>query len=344
MNEITKHPSDTSAPDEGRRSLMRLLGASTMLAAGAGVASGSAMAQGAWPNRPVKFIVPFSAGGSTDLMAREVGQGVSSAIGQPVIVENRAGAGSTLGTAQAARSPGDGYTFLVTSSHYAIVPSLYKPLPYDAMRDLLPVSLLCTLPVILVANPQVPAKTVKEVIELAKRTPGGLNIASSGSGGVSHLSAELFKSMAGIEMKHVPYKGGGPAMQDLIGGHVQLMFDAVSTSMPHIRSGALRPIAWTGAKRSSILPDLPTIAESGLPGYESSSWLGMFAPAGTPPEVIQRISREARATLDRPEVRERQLALGVEIVASTPEQFGGQLQQEIPKWEKVVVASGAKAD
>jgi tripartite-type tricarboxylate transporter receptor subunit TctC len=313
-------------------------------AGGVMLCAGRAGAQGAWPSRPVKFVVPFAPGGSTDLMAREVARGVGAAIGQPVVVENRPGAGSTLGTTQVARSPGDGYTFLFTSSHYAIVPSLYKPLGYDPARDLLPVSLVCVLPVILVVNPSVPVRSVRELIELARRSPTGLNFASSGSGGVAHLSGELFKTMAQIDLKHVPYKGGGPAMQDLLGGHVQMMFDAVSTSMPHIRSGALRPIAWTGAARSPILPDLPTIAESGVPGYNSSSWLGMFAPAGTPADVIQRISREVKATLDKPEVRERQLALGVEVVASTPEQFASQLREEIPKWERVVQASGAKAD
>ena len=320
----------------------RLLAA--MSAGGAAWSAGRAGAQGAWPNRPIKFVVPFAPGGSTDLMAREVARGAGAALGQPVVVENRPGAGSTLGTTQVARAPGDGYTFLFTSSHYAIVPSLYKPLGYDPVKDLVPVSLVCVLPVILVVNPSVPARSVKELIELARRSPAGLNFASSGSGGVAHLSGELFKTMAQVELKHVPYKGGGPAMQDLLGGHVQMMFDAVSTSMPHIRSGALRPIAWTGSARSPILPDLPTIAESGVPGYNSSSWLGMFAPAGTPAEAVQRISREVKATLDKPEVRERQLALGVEVVASTPEQFASQLREEIPKWERVVQASGAKAD
>jgi tripartite-type tricarboxylate transporter receptor subunit TctC len=301
-------------------------------------------AQGAWPTKPVRFIVPFPPGGSTDLMAREVAQGVGAAIGQTVIVENRAGAASTVGTAQVARSAPDGYTFLFTSSHIAIVPSLYNNLSFDPVKDFVPVSLVCTLPVILVANPSLPAKTVAEIVELSKRTPQGLTFGSSGNGGVSHLSGELFKSMTQANLRHVAYKGGGPAMTDLIGGHVNVMFDAVSTSMPHIKSGAIRPVAWTGSKRSAILPDLPTIAESGVAGYDSSSWLGLFAPAGTPPEIVQRVSKEVRATLDRQEVRDRQLALGVEIVANTPEEFGRQLAAEIPKWRKVVEVSGAKAD
>jgi tripartite-type tricarboxylate transporter receptor subunit TctC len=301
-------------------------------------------AQGAWPNRPVRFIVPFPPGGSTDLMAREVAQGASAALGQPFLVENRAGAASTVGSAQAARSAPDGYTFLFTSSHIAIVPSLYSTLGFDPLKDFVPVSLVCTLPVILVANPSLPARSVAEIVELSRRSPQGLTFGSSGNGGVSHLSGELFKSMTQANLRHVAYKGGGPAMTDLIGGHVNLMFDAVSTSMPHIKSGAIRPVAWTGSRRSPILPELPTIAESGVPGSESSSWLGLFAPAGTPPEVVQRISREVRTTLDRQEVRERQLALGVEIVANTPEEFGRQLAAEIPKWRKVVEVSGAKAD
>ena len=323
-----------------RRRVLAGLGAAGLSAA----LSRPAWSQGAWPNRPVRFIVPFPPGGSTDLMAREVAQGVSAAIGQPVVVENRAGAASTVGTAQAARSAPDGYTFLFTSSHIAIVPSLYANLAFDPLKDFVPVSLVCTLPVILVANPSLPARTVQEIVELSKRSPQGLTFGSSGNGGVSHLSGELFKSMTQANLRHVAYKGGGPAMTDLIGGHVNMMFDAVSTSMPHIRSGAIRPVAWTGSRRSPILPDLPTIAESGVAGYDSGSWLGMFAPTGTPPEIVQRISREVRATLDRQEVRDRQLALGVEIVANAPEEFGRQLATEIPKWRKVVEVSGAKAD
>jgi len=327
-------------PSPGRRRTLAAFGAACASAALPGVAR----AQGAWPSKPVRFIVPFPPGGSTDLMAREVAQGVSAAIGQPVVVENRAGAASTVGSTAAARSAPDGYTFLFTSSHIAIVPSLYPNLAFDPLKDFVPVSLVCTLPVILVANPSLAAKSVAEIVELSKRSPQGLTFGSSGNGGVSHLSGELFKSMTQANLRHVAYKGGGPAMTDLIGGHVNLMFDAVSTSMPHIKSGAIRPVAWTGSKRSSILPDLPTIAESGVAGYDSSSWLGMFAPTGTPPEIVQRIAREVRATLDRPEVRERQLALGVEIVANTPEEFGRQLATEIPKWRKVVEVSGAKAD
>jgi tripartite-type tricarboxylate transporter receptor subunit TctC len=311
------------------------------MAFAASLACGTSLAA-AWPDKPIRFVVPFAPGGSTDLMAREVAQGVSASIGQPIVVENRPGAASTVGTGLVARMPADGYSFLVTSSHFSIVPHLYKNLPYDAAKDFAPVTLLCTLPVILVVHPEVPAKNVQELIALAKSKP--LNFASSGSGGVAHLSGELFKALAGVDIRHVPYKGGGPAMSDLLGGHVQLMFDAISTSMPHIRSGALRPLAWTGSTRSSLIPDLPTIAESGVPGYASSSWLGMFAPAGTPPEIVQRMSKEVRAVLDRPEVRQRQLALGVEIAATTPEQFTAQLKDEFPKWEKLIRESGAKVD
>ncbi len=337
MSKPTNRP---MAPAAGRRRMLTGIGAAGLSAA----LSHPSRAQGAWPNRPVRFIVPFPPGGSTDLMAREVAQGASAALGQPFLVENRAGAASTVGSAQAARSAPDGYTFLFTSSHIAIVPSLYSTLGFDPLKDFVPVSLVCTLPVILVANPSLPARSVAEIVELSRRSPQGLTFGSSGNGGVSHLSGELFKSMTQANLRHVAYKGGGPAMTDLIGGHVNLMFDAVSTSMPHIKSGAIRPVAWTGSRRSPILPELPTIAESGVPGYESSSWLGLFAPAGTPPEVVQRISREVRTTLDRQEVRERQLALGVEIVANTPEEFGRQLAAEIPKWRKVVEVSGAKAD
>ena len=211
----------------------------------------SAQAQ-SWPNKPVKIILPFPPGGSTDLLAREVALGLTTANGQQFVVENKPGAASTLGTAFVAKAPPDGYTFLFTSSHYAIVATLYKNLPYDAKKDLAPVSMVADIPVVLVANAAVPAKSVQELIALAKAKPGTLNFASSGAGGVAHLSGELFKALAGVDLRHVPYKGGAPAMQDLLGGHVQLMFDAISTSLPNIRAGKLHALAWTGKTRSPI--------------------------------------------------------------------------------------------
>ena len=303
----------------------------------------SAQAQ-SWPNKPVKIILPFPPGGSTDLLAREVALGLTTANGQQFVVENKPGAASTLGTAFVAKAPPDGYTFLFTSSHYAIVATLYKNLPYDAKKDLAPVSMVADIPVVLVANAAVPAKSVQELIALAKAKPGTLNFASSGAGGVAHLSGELFKALAGVDLRHVRYKGGAPAMQDLLGGHVQLMFDAISTSLPNIRAGKLHALAWTGKTRSPILPDLPTIAESGVPGYASAAWFAMFAPAGTPKDIIQKLSAQVKAIVSNAALRERQLGLGVDLVGSTPEALEAQLSEEIVKWAKVIKDSGAQAE
>lgn len=297
-----------------------------------------------WPNKPVKIILPFPPGGSTDLLAREVALGLTTANGQQFVVENKPGAASTLGTAFVAKAPADGYTFLFTSSHYAIVATLYKNLPYDAKKDLAPVSMVADIPVVLVANATVPAKNVQELIALAKAKPGTLNFASSGAGGVAHLSGELFKALAGVDLRHVPYKGGAPAMQDLLGGHVQLMFDAISTSLPNIRAGKLHALAWTGKTRSPILPDLPTIAESGVPGYASAAWFAMFAPAGTPKDIVQKLSAQVKTIVANPAMRERQLGLGVDLVGSTPEVLEAQLSEEIVKWAKVIKDSGAQAE
>ena len=303
----------------------------------------SAQAQ-SWPNKPVKIILPFPPGGSTDLLAREVALGLTTANGQQFVVENKPGAASTLGTAFVAKAPPDGYTFLFTSSHYAIVATLYKNLPYDAKKDLAPVSMVADIPVVLVANAAVPAKSVQELIALAKAKPGTLNFASSGAGGVAHLSGELFKALAGVDLRHVPYKGGAPAMQDLLGGHVQLMFDAISTSLPNIRAGKLHALAWTGKTRSPILPDLPTIAESGVPGYASAAWFAMFAPAGTPKDIVQKLSAQVKTIVSNAALRERQLGLGVDLVGSTPEALEAQLSEEIVKWAKVIKDSGAQAE
>jgi tripartite-type tricarboxylate transporter receptor subunit TctC len=294
-----------------------------------------ASAESNWPNQPVKIIVPFPAGGSTDIVAREVAHGLSEKFGQPFIVENKPGAGSTVGTTDVARSPGDGYTFLVTSSHFSIVPSLYK-LQYDPKKDLKGVSLLVNIPVILVANPKVPASTVKELIDYDKAHPGTLNFGSSGTGGINHLSGELFNFMASTKLVHVPYKGTAPAMQDLIAGNVQLMFDAISTSLPNIRAGLIKPIAWTGAKPSAVPPNLPTIAASGIPGYDTTSWLAMFAPASTPPDIVKRVSDEVRIILNKPDVRARQEAQGVEIVASTPNELDETVTKEISRWSDLI--------
>ncbi len=298
----------------------------------------------AWPAKPVKIILPFPPGGSTDLLAREVAQGLTAANGQQFVVENKPGAGSTVGTALVAKSPPDGYTFLFTSSHYAIIATLYKNLPYDPKKDLAPVSMVADVPVVLVANASVPVRNARDLIAYAKANPGRINFASSGAGGVAHLSGELFKTMAGVDMRHVPYKGGAPAMQDLLGGHVQIMFDAISTSLPNIRAGKLTALAWTGKTRSPILPDLPTISESAVPGYASAAWFAMFAPAGTPKDIVNKLSSQVKTIVANPTMRERQLGLGVVLVGTTPEEFEATLGEEIVKWAKVIKDSGAQAD
>jgi tripartite-type tricarboxylate transporter receptor subunit TctC len=308
------------------------------------VGSSAAQAQDKWPSQTVRIIVPFPAGGSTDLTAREVAQGLTAEFGGTFIVENRAGAGSTLGTASVAKSPADGYTFLITSSHYSIVPSLYENLQYDPAKDLKGVSLLVNLPVILVATPKLPVNNVKELIEYDRANPGKLNFGSSGAGGVNHLSGELFNAMAGTKLVHVPYKGTAPAMQDLLGGHVQLMFDAISTSLPSVRSGSIKALAWTGAKRAAILPDLPTIAESGVPGYDTTSWLAMFAPAGTPDDIVQKVSAAVSKVLNQPALKEKQAALGIEVVASTPADLDQTVRTELTKWSTLVKKLGIKAE
>ncbi|HEX2886488.1 tripartite tricarboxylate transporter substrate binding protein [Vineibacter terrae] len=304
----------------------------------------SALAQDSWPSRPVKIIVPFPAGGSTDIIAREVAQGLTAKFGQQFLVDNRPGAGGTVGTAAVAKSPGDGYTFLVTASHHTIVPSLYPQITYDPLKDLRGVSLLVTVPVVVVAHPSVPIKTVKDLIAYDKSHPGKLNYGSSGAGGVNHLSAELFNYLANTRLTHIAYKGTAPAMQDLIAGHVQIMFDAILTSLPHIRSGAIKPIALTGTRPSPLFPGLPTVADSGLPGYETSAWVAMFAPAGTPPEIITQVSDEARRVLSQPAFKERQQSQGVEIAASTPQELDDVVKAEIPKWSTLIKKVGVTAE
>jgi tripartite-type tricarboxylate transporter receptor subunit TctC len=305
--------------------------------------AGLALAQD-WPHRVVKIIVPFPAGGAADLMAREIAQGLNARFGQPFVVENRGGAGSTLGTGIAASSEGDGYTFLVTSSHYAIVPSLYAKLPYDPLKDMTGVSLLVNIPVILVVNPALPVNSVKDLIDYDRKNPGKLNFSSSGTGGIAHLSGELFNSLASTKMTHIPYKGAAPAMADLVAGHVQVMFDAISTSLPNIKAGYIKPIAWTGQKPSPILPELPTVAGAGLPDYSTTSWLAMYAPANTPPDIIEKVSAEIKTILNRPEVRERQLSQGVEIVASTPADLNATTRSEIVRWSDFVKKVGIKPE
>jgi tripartite-type tricarboxylate transporter receptor subunit TctC len=299
----------------------------------------------AYPNHVIRLVVPFPAGGTTDILARAAAQKLTESLGQPVAVDNRPGAAGNIGADVVAKSAPDGYTLLMgTVGTHAINPSLYAKMPYDHVKDFVPVVLVAGVPNVLVVNPSVPVYSVADLIKLAKSKPGAINFASSGSGTSIHLSGELFKTIAGVDMTHVPYKGSAPALTDLVGGQVQLMFDNLPSSLALIKSGKLRAIAVTSLQRAPVLPDVPTIAESGLPGFEASSWFGVLAPAGTPAPVVARLNADVNKWLQSPEAREQLLAQGAVAAGGTPEQFAAHIRAETEKWAKVVKASGAKVD
>jgi tripartite-type tricarboxylate transporter receptor subunit TctC len=307
------------------------------------------LASGAWaqayPTKPIRLVVPFPPGGATDILARAVAQKLTDKWGQPVVVDNRPGAGGNIGSELVAKAAPDGYTLeMGTVGTHAINASLYAKMPYDHVKDFAPVILVAGVPNVLEVNPSLPVNTVQELIAYAKANPGKLNFASSGNGTSIHLAGELFKVMAGVQMTHIPYKGSGPALQDLIGGQVQLMFDNLPPSLPQIKAGKLRALAVTSSTRSPALPDTPTIAESGLPGYEASSWFGVLAPAGTPPAIIAKLNAEIAAWLATPEAKEKMVALGANIGGGSPEDFAKHIAAETAKWQKVVKESGAKVD
>jgi tripartite-type tricarboxylate transporter receptor subunit TctC len=303
-----------------------------------------AMGQDAYPTRPITLIVPFPAGGTTDILARIVGQGLEKELGQAVVIDNRGGAGGNIGGAAAAKAPPDGYTlFMGTVGTHAINASLYKNMPFDPIKDFQPLSRVAMVPNVLVANPSQPFKTVKEMIAYAKANPGKLNFGSSGSGSSIHLSGELFKAMAGIDMVHVPYKGSAPAVTDLLGGQIGIMFDNLPSAIQHVRAGKLRAIAVTTAKRSPQLPDVPTIAEAGVPGYEATSWFGMFATAGTPEPIVSKLHGALLRVLKNADVQKQIAEQGGEPHSESPREFAGFIRQESAKWGKVVKDSGATA-
>jgi tripartite-type tricarboxylate transporter receptor subunit TctC len=299
----------------------------------------------AYPAKPIRFIVPFPAGGATDVVARTVGQKLTENLGQPMIVDNRPGAGGNIGAELVVNAPADGYTVLVCSpAEVAINVSLYKKLPYDPVRDFAPVTLATSAPLVLVVHPSVPARSVQELIGLARSRPGQLVYASSGSGGPQHLAGELFKLMANIDMVHVPYKGGAPAITDLVGGHVQLFFGGLPPALPHVRANKLRALAVTSAARTQIMPTTPTIGESGLKGFAIDNWQGMMAPAKTPADIVTRLNTELVKVLRLPEIRQRLFDQGTEPVASSPQQFQAYIKSEIEKYAEVIRKSGAKVD
>ena len=298
-----------------------------------------------YPTKPIKLVVPFPPAGSTDLSARAVANKLGERLGQPVVIENKPGAAGNIGAEVVAKSAPDGYTLLVgTVGTHAINASLYSKMPFDHLKDFVPVILLSTTPNVLVVHPSLPVKDVKELIALAKSKPNHLTFASSGNGTSIHLSGELFKSMAGVQMTHVPYKGSGPMLIDVMGGQVNLTFDNLSASIQHIRSGKLKPLAITTATRSPAMPELPTIAESGVPGYDSSSWNAIFAPAGTPKEIVERLAKELGAILQTPETKKFFSDQGAEAGGGTPEQLAAFVRAETAKWAKAVKDSGAKVD
>ncbi len=314
---------------------------------GAGVAVAAfpqpAFAQ-SWPNKPIKFVVGFAPGGATDVVGRLMAKKIGDALGQPVVIENRAGGSSNIGAEVVVRAAPDGYTFYVCAITSAINVSLFPKLPFDFAKDFEPVALFANVPNILVVHPSVPAKTVKELIDYARAQPGKLSYASSGAGTSIHLSAELFKMLAKVDMVHIPYKGSGPAMTDMIGGQVQVMFDNMPSALPHVKAGKLRALAVTSAQRSPSAPDVPTMNEAGVAGFDVQSWFGLVAPKGTPKEIITRVNAEAVKALGSADIKERFLDLGAVPGPMSPEAFGEYIRAEIIRWGEVVKASGAKVE
>ena len=297
-----------------------------------------------YPSKPIRFILPFPPGGGTDTLARIVGQKLGQDFGQTIVTDNRPGAGANIGADIAAHAPADGYTLLMGNVAHAVNVTLYRKLGYDLVKDFAPITLLASTPNILVVHPSVAAKSVQELIALAKSKPGQLNYASSGSGSSSHLAGELFKTMTGVNLVHVPYKGGGPAVTSLIAGETVVGFATAPSVLPHVKSGKLRALAVTSAKRSAAAAELPTIAESGVPGYEANTWYGVLAPRGTPAAIIARLNSEFIAIMQSSEIRERIAPLGYEPDTGTPQRFAAYIKSEIAKWGKVVKAAGIHAD
>ncbi len=311
----------------------------------AALPAGSALAQdGPWPSKPVRIVVPFPPGGAADTFARLIAEHAGKSLGQPVVADNRPGAGGQIATDFVAKAPADGHTMLVVTVGHAVNPSLYPKLPYDTLLDLAPVARIADLPSVLVVNPEVPAKTVPELLALMKAKPDGLAYASSGNATTSHVAGAMLAAQAGVKALHVPYKGSAPAITDLIGGQVQWMIDPVLSSAQHVKSGKLRALAVSTAKRSTVVPGLPTIAESGLPGYDFAAWFVLLAPAKTPPAVVERMHREVERILALPEVKERFVQLGAEPGSGTPAQVGAFLAAEVKRYQAVVRDAGMKAD
>jgi tripartite-type tricarboxylate transporter receptor subunit TctC len=300
-------------------------------------------AQG-YPAKAVRMIVPYAPGGSVDVMARMLAPHMAESMGQQVVVDNRPGASGNIGTELAVRAPADGYTIMMVTLPFVVNPSLYAKLPFDVVRDLAPVSLLAAAPFVLVVHPSLPAKSVKELVALAKRQPGKLNYPSGGNGTNSHISVELFKSLTGARIVHVPYKGGGPALIAIVSGETDLGILGFEVVISHVRSGKLRALGITGAKRSSRLPETPTVAEGGVPGYQFTTWYGVLVPTGTPPTIIDALNGHVVKAMRTPDLAERLARDGTEVVATPPEQFAAHITSELARWAKVVKEAGLRAD
>ncbi len=297
-----------------------------------------------WPTKPVKIIVPFAAGGPADIYARIVGERLQAALGQSFVIEDRPGGGAIIGTDAVAKSPPDGYTLLMMSNTHTVNESLFAEKPYQLMRDLVPVAPVNYSDLVMVVHPSVPAANLREFLALAKAKPGELNYASSGPGTPYHMAGELLKAMAGVDIVHVPYKGSAGARTDVLGGQVQMMFDAITTMAPNVRAGKLRALGTSGKVRSAVLPEVPTVSEAGVPGYDAVIWLGIMAPAGTPRAIIERLNNEITRATNSPEMKEQWAKQGAVSMSMTPEEFARYLREDIEKWARIVKISGAKPD
>jgi len=315
--------------------------AASLLVPGAVVAQGSGEA---YPARTVRVVIGLAPGGGTDLQARLFAQKLSENLGRPFVVENRTGAGGTIAYAQVAKSPPDGYTLMGVTSGYTITPAVYSKLPYDPVKDFAPISLVAQAPFLLLTHPSLPVRSVKDLLALARAKPAMLDCGSAGHGSSTHMAYELFRTMAGVNIAHIPYKGTGPALIDAMAGQVHMLFGNVLSSLTHVKTGRLRALAVTTAKRSMVLPDLPTVSESGVPGYENSTWFGLLAPAGTPAAVLNKLNAELVKASQSPDIVDRLAPDGGEPVGSTPEQFGRHLALEIARWRKVVKDAGMKVE
>ena len=305
---------------------------------------GAAFAQ-AWPSRPVKLVVTFAAGGGADFAARNVGPKLAELLGQPVVVENRAGGGGLIGNEAVAKAAPDGYTLLLgAAGPLTVAPHLYAKVPYDTLKDLVPVAHIASTPFVLTVNPSIPANTVAELTALAKASPGKLTYGSSGTGGAPHLAGELYARTAGITIVHAPYKGLSPAITDELGGHIQLLFADTGLVLPHIKAGKLRALAVTGARRSALLPDVPTMVEAGVPGYQAGSWYGILAPAGTPAAAITKVNADVKMALANADLQKQLATQGMEPAAMSPEQFGTLLREDYDKWGKLIREAGIKLE